>query len=182
MFRRDIALKVGGYDSKFNFCEDFELFDRMAEHGSVVAIPEPLLQYRIHATSISMQRFFTMRKLSSFVRARHKARLAGNVLTYEQFEKDAKARSAVARFADTLHMTSGFYYARRAWPRQKGAKVKAVWYLGTSTLLNPFYAIPRIWNQVLSAKVKRLFGIRPKAEDSATSEPSAVNGTPAEAV
>jgi glycosyltransferase involved in cell wall biosynthesis len=160
MLRKDVVLKVGGYDGRFNYCEDFELFDRMAEHGGVVAIPEPLLLYRIHATSISMQRFFTMRRFSNFVRARAKARLAGRVLTYEQFEADAKKRSRIARAADALHTSSGFYYRKAGLAASEGAKVKAVGFLAASALMNPAYAIPRVWNQVVSSKINRLLGRR----------------------
>jgi glycosyltransferase involved in cell wall biosynthesis len=160
MLRKDIVLKAGGYDSRFNFCEDFELFDRMAEHGAVVALPEPLLLYRIHATSISMQRFFTMRRFSNFVRARAKARLAGKTLSYEQFEDDAKRRCACARAAETLHTTSGFYYRKAGLAAAEGDKLKAVRYLAASAALNPFYAVPRVWNQVVAGKLGRLLRVR----------------------
>jgi glycosyltransferase involved in cell wall biosynthesis len=158
MLRRDVVAKVGGYDGQFNFCEDFELFDRMAEHGPIVALPEPLLLYRIHATSISMQRFFTMRRFANFVRARQKARLAGRVLTYEQFEQDARKRSLVFRAAGALHTSSGFYYRKSGLAAAEGAKLKAAAFLAASTVMNPAYAIPRVWNQVVSAKLHRLFG------------------------
>jgi glycosyltransferase involved in cell wall biosynthesis len=153
MFRKDVFERVGGYDSRFNYCEDFELFDRMAEHGPVVAIPEPLLQYRIHATSVSMQRFFTMRKFASYVRARQRARLDSKQLSYEQFEKDRAARSCIARTADALHTTSGFYYRKAGLAAAEGSKVKAAMFLATSALMNPVYAIPRVWNQVVKSKV-----------------------------
>lgn len=158
MLRKDVVQKVGGYDSRFNFCEDFELFDRMAEHGAVVALPEPLLLYRIHATSISMQRFFTMRRFSNFVRARAKARLAGQTLSYEQFEQDAKRRNSCCRAAETLHTTSGYYYRKAGLAAAEGDKLRAVGYLATSALMNPFYAVPRVWNQVVSSKVRRMLG------------------------
>jgi glycosyltransferase involved in cell wall biosynthesis len=156
MLRKDIVLKVGGYDSRFNFCEDLELFDRMAEHGGVVALPEPLLGYRIHATSISMQRFFTMRRFANFVRARAKARRAGQSLSYEQFEESSRNRSCFARAAESLHTRSGFYYRKAGLAAAEGAKVKAAAFLATSILMNPAYAIPRVWNQVVSAKLQRL--------------------------
>jgi len=180
MLRRDVVLKVGGYDSKFNFCEDFELFDRMAEHGAVVALPEPLLLYRIHATSISMQRFFTMRRFANFVRARQKARLAGKVLSYDQFEQDQQSRSRIARAAETLHTSSGFYYRKAGLAASEGSKAKAAVFLATSTLLNPFYAIPRVWNQVISSKLKRMCGMNQPLQPAVGSSPA--NGPETETV
>jgi hypothetical protein len=156
MLRKDVVEKAGGYDSRFNFCEDFELFDRMAEFGPVVALPEPLLAYRIHATSISMQRFFTMRRLSNFVRARAKARLAGRTLSYEQFDRDSRKRPALCRALDAVHTSSGFYYRKAGLAAAEGAKLKAAAFLATSALMNPAYAIPRVWNQVVSQKLRGL--------------------------
>jgi glycosyltransferase involved in cell wall biosynthesis len=155
MLRKDVVLRVGGYDGRFNYCEDFELFDRMAEHGPVVALPEPLLQYRIHATSVSMQRFFTMRTFAAFVRARHKTRLAGATLTYDQFERAACERSPLARALDALHTTSGFYYRKAGLAAAEGAKPRAAMFLAVSAALNPFYALPRVWDQVLSNRLRR---------------------------
>jgi hypothetical protein len=126
----------------------------MAEHGPVVALPEPLLLYRIHATSVSMQRFFTMRRFANFVRARQNARLKGATLSYEQFEHAAQRRWKVARALEALHTTSGFYYRKAGLAAAEGAKAKAALFLATSALLNPFYAIPRVWNQVVSNKLR----------------------------
>lgn len=153
MLRRDIIEKVGGYDGRFTCCEDFELFDRMAEHGPIVALVEPLLKYRIHATSISMQKFFAMRHFAHFVHARQNARLAGKVLTFEQFEQDEKRRSIVLRAASTIHSCSNFYYRRAGLAAAEGAKLKAGMFLAASTLLNPVYALPRFWRQVVTPQV-----------------------------
>ena len=98
-----------------------------------------------------------MRRLSEFVRARHRARLAGRTLTYEQFERDAAARCRVARAAGSLHTLSGYYYRRAGLAASEGARAKAAGFLAVSAALNPAYAIPRVWDQVVSAKVKRVF-------------------------
>lgn len=166
MLRKDVVQKAGGYDGRFNYCEDFELFDRMAEHGPVVALPEPLLLYRIHATSVSMQRFFTMRRFANFVRARQNARLKGTTLTYEQFEHAAHRRSKIARALEALHTTSGFYYRKAGLAAAEGAKARAAVFLATSALLNPFYAIPRVWNQVVSNKLRGAVVREPSPSDS----------------
>ena len=177
MLRKDVVERVGGYDGRFNYCEDFELFDRMAEHGPVVALPEPLLQYRIHATSVSMQRFFTMRRFAAFVRARQNARLKGATLTYEQFEHAAKRRWKVARAIDALHTTSGYYYRKAGLAAAEGAKPRAALFLAVSAALNPFYAIPRVWNQVVSSKLRG--AVACPAPPSGSQPPAEAAGNPA---
>lgn len=158
MLRKDVVVAAGGYDGRFDYCEDFELFDRMAEHGAIVAIPEPLLLYRIHATSISMERFFTMRQLAEFVRARHLARLAGATLTYEQFQEKASCRSRLARGADALHTWSGFYYRNAGLAAAEGSHARAGLLLAASAAMNPAYAVRRLWDQVLWPKMQGFFG------------------------
>ena len=58
MFRRDIALRVGGYNEQMVAGVESELWDRMTEYGPAVVIPEPLVRYRYHPQSISATKFF----------------------------------------------------------------------------------------------------------------------------
>lgn len=53
MFRRDVALKVGGYDETFPCALDIDLYLRLGEHGQMACLPDLLLQYRQHDGSIS---------------------------------------------------------------------------------------------------------------------------------
>lgn len=51
MFRRDAALKLGGYPDS-PACEDYDLWSQMAFQGEVVSLTRPLVRYRIHEESI----------------------------------------------------------------------------------------------------------------------------------
>ena len=51
--RRSAVLKVGGYHPDFHGAEDHDLWLRMAEIGRLENLPDALIQYRVHATSIS---------------------------------------------------------------------------------------------------------------------------------
>jgi glycosyltransferase involved in cell wall biosynthesis len=51
MMRRSAVLAVGGYDARFQTCEDQDLFLRLAEHGKLANIPEVLFKYRQHLAS-----------------------------------------------------------------------------------------------------------------------------------
>jgi glycosyltransferase involved in cell wall biosynthesis len=52
-FRTATARAVGGYREECLLAEDLDLWLRMAELGQLHNLPEPLLQYRVHAKSIS---------------------------------------------------------------------------------------------------------------------------------
>lgn len=52
-FRRSILTSVGGYRSTFPHAEDYDLFLRIAEHGTVENPEQLLLYYRTHSSSVS---------------------------------------------------------------------------------------------------------------------------------
>jgi len=53
MYKKSLAQKVGGYDLSYDLGEDADLFLRMALHGELVNLPDLLLKYRRHPSSIT---------------------------------------------------------------------------------------------------------------------------------
>jgi glycosyltransferase involved in cell wall biosynthesis len=53
MFRADALWLTGGYRRSAQYLEDLDLFLRLARIGTLANLPEPLLRYRVHATSIN---------------------------------------------------------------------------------------------------------------------------------
>ena len=53
MFRRDVYERVGGYDESTCPAEDLDLWLRMSEVGQLACLPDVLLDYRLHAGSVS---------------------------------------------------------------------------------------------------------------------------------
>lgn len=56
MFRRDIALKVGGYREDMTTSMDLDFFLKIGELGKVANVPEVLFEYRLHAKSLTHAR------------------------------------------------------------------------------------------------------------------------------
>ena len=50
--RRDALLSIGGYRSEFEWAEDLDLFLRLGEVGRLANLPDVLLTYRQHVTSV----------------------------------------------------------------------------------------------------------------------------------
>ena len=69
-FRRDAVLKVGGYSSSFPHAEDFELWCRLREVGTLVNIRQALTQYRTHGQQVSQVHGY-MQQLSTLRAARY---------------------------------------------------------------------------------------------------------------
>lgn len=57
MMRRDAVNKLGGYRQDLCVSEDLDLFLRLAEIGKLANLPEVLLQYRQHLTSVNFTRY-----------------------------------------------------------------------------------------------------------------------------
>jgi len=54
MIRKDLLLRVGGYNERFPVCEDVDLFLRIAKISKLHVIPDMLLLYRLHQESVSV--------------------------------------------------------------------------------------------------------------------------------
>jgi GT2 family glycosyltransferase len=155
LVRREVLIAAGGYDSKFDACEDFELLDRIAEHGPTLTIPEPLLLYRIHSASVSMTQFATGRRWTEYVRQRRQARLAGRSLSVDEFTRQLSARSALSRSATAVRTASAFSYRRAGLSFAGGRPMNAAAWFALAATLNPVYAARRLWHQVLSDSARR---------------------------
>ncbi len=53
MFRREAALKVGGYEESMPSSHDLDLWLKLGEVGKLANLKTPLLKYRLHMNSIS---------------------------------------------------------------------------------------------------------------------------------
>ncbi|MGH7829936.1 MAG: hypothetical protein ACREP8_07135, partial [Candidatus Binatia bacterium] len=110
--------------------------------------PEPLILYRIHGSSNTMNRFFEMRAFARFVRARQQARAQGGELpVWENFHRQYENAPTFKRFRRRLDDLSQFYYRRFAVAVAAERYVEAVRFLSCSAVLNPTYALPRAWKQ-----------------------------------
>lgn len=53
MARADACKLIGGYRPEYEYAEDLDFFLRLAEFGKLANLPTPLLQYRLHSSSVS---------------------------------------------------------------------------------------------------------------------------------
>lgn len=52
-FRRDVVLALGGYDERYSYAQDYDLWSRIAAAHEVAALPESLVRYRRTADSMT---------------------------------------------------------------------------------------------------------------------------------
>jgi glycosyltransferase involved in cell wall biosynthesis len=90
MFKRNDILKLGGYRTFFENAEDYDLWLRVRDHGTVLSLLEPLTFYRVHPDQISAvqmkQRVFGSysARLNNFLEQKNMRNL---ISRYENFEK-----------------------------------------------------------------------------------------------
>lgn len=54
MFRKQVALELGGYDTDVPLAEDFDLWTRMLKRGDILIAPQPGMRYRAHDNRATM--------------------------------------------------------------------------------------------------------------------------------
>lgn len=59
MFRTAIARELGGYHPPFEAAEDYDFWLRFSEIGDIAILPEVLIQYRRHGSSVTTRRAVT---------------------------------------------------------------------------------------------------------------------------
>ena len=75
LFRRDVFIKMGGFDERFRYYEDLDTPLRLYLEGKVVFIDRPVLYRREHAANVSGQRT---------------PRLLERILCYDKFLEDPR--------------------------------------------------------------------------------------------
>ncbi len=102
MLDRDAVLAIGGFRPAMVPAEDIDLWTRLAETRVVLSLRDRLLQYRVHAGSISTRRFFDQMQRFALVEENARRRRAG------QEELDQ------AVYAARLHRDPAWRRANRA--------------------------------------------------------------------
>jgi GT2 family glycosyltransferase len=85
VMRRTPLERAGGYRKQFPDAEDLDLWLRIAEHGQLANLPEPLLLYRLHSAQVTQRRIWTQRLSRNLAIISAQARRAGRgdpVATY----------------------------------------------------------------------------------------------------
>jgi glycosyltransferase involved in cell wall biosynthesis len=154
--QKRFVLEVRGYDPRFDCTEDLELFDRLADLGPILAIPEPLVRVRIHSGSITMQRFSKMRMFTRYIRARRRAKAAGvQPPSWEEFIQEYQSRSIFIRLRRCVDDISQYFYRRFGVSIANGRYVRAAAYFAFSAILKPRYTLLRAWNQRFSTAARK---------------------------
>lgn len=71
LFKKSVALAVGGYFPEERHAEDFSLWGRMLEQGKFIGLPQKLVRFRVHNQSVSRQNLEAQQALARKIGTRH---------------------------------------------------------------------------------------------------------------
>lgn len=149
MFRRDLALELGGYDDAMDGAEDVELMTRLAQSGPVISLDRDLALYRIHGASTSSTSFDKQQRVFDFLALRTKLRLGGGNITMPEYLAMLEQRTKKEKVSSWLRNTGRQQYrntivnmAERRYVRAAGSGLLAM-------VLDPAHAYHRIRKRVL---------------------------------
>lgn len=112
VFYRDIFLKVGGFKEDYWPADDTDLWSRIAQKGYIVfTLPEILLSYRIHASSITTSNFFYSRLKAMWVKENIFLRnINHREVSFLKFKKKIMKKNIFYKFKELVNDISDLYF------------------------------------------------------------------------
>lgn len=150
IYRRHIAVALGGYRKDYEPCEDTELFARMLAMSGVILIqPEVLTLYRVHDAAVSQRAATEMFLKRHFVYHNFYRALDGRpAVSYDEFLA-IRARLPVARrLRFEREYASELLYRAYTSALVAHRPVRAASYLAGAAALRPWKALRRGWRGV----------------------------------
>jgi GT2 family glycosyltransferase len=145
---------VGGFDEALQRdvpgqVEDLDFIARIAAHGPIRTVGEPLGAYRVHPGSVSARQYRSQREGARYLVARLVAREAGGELAWQEFlaTRDRPKRDWLDDTARSLYRAAGVL---AGGGRYFGAACRFC----ASFVLRPLYATRRIRQQRVLAHLR----------------------------
>jgi glycosyltransferase involved in cell wall biosynthesis len=153
MARRLLMLAAGGYDSRFEPCEDIDLFARLivAGHPGVI-IPDILFSYRLHGESISGRAAGRQAEMLHLVMRNLQARLEGRmVASPATLGSYRDALPPIRRLAYDARLRSEAWRQMANYDRAAHRRWKAHARLAAAAAVEPHLLPRRVLNRILAS-------------------------------
>lgn len=145
---RDVVLAAGGFRQWMFPAEDIDLWLRLSDSGTVLALPERLLDYRVHARSVSSTRFMEQMERILLARENGTRRLAGlPELGVDEHRAMLRADSPWRRF-NRARVWRARYLYRVGGSLLLGGRATGLLWLGAAAALSPAIVAERVRRQI----------------------------------
>lgn len=113
-FKKDIFIKAGGYQAKFEGAEDMDLIDRMSDHGIVLVLPDVFVQCHIHINSVCYKQYINQAILSEYITNRRQRLVKGDTEMPDIERFVAEFKRLKIRYFNLYRIAMGEHYHRKA--------------------------------------------------------------------
>jgi glycosyltransferase involved in cell wall biosynthesis len=127
-FHKATALAVGGYLPEERHAEDFSLWGRLLEKGEFIGLPDRLVQFRLHAASVSQQNLTIQKALAQKIGRAHCRKFMG--LNDEQAQR---ANDFLLALPKDRRFRDSFWFLTRCAPRLRWKSVETFLWLASQT-------------------------------------------------
>ena len=151
LIERRTLIAVGGYREEFGPAHDVDLWSRIADTGALILVqPECLMEYRVHAASMSARMFQIARLKTQWSRACMIARRSGKPEpSWEDFEATNKAAPWWRRLNQWRKGNAKRLYRQSGLRFITGHRLLALLDIALAGFLQPIYAAGRLRRQLL---------------------------------
>ena len=149
MMHRKTVLDAGGYRTEFRQVEDTDLWNRLAERGHpLLTVPEPLVLYRIHGRSVSIEKkkeqelydAWALERMRRRRQGKEEPSLADFMDEQERRPWHEKADSRRRYTGEALYQKAALYYA-------EGDFIGMSFLLAAAAAVHPAHVLKRIYER-----------------------------------
>jgi hypothetical protein len=177
LFRKEVFFAVGGYRDDAKIAEDVDLWMRMAPLGTILAMEDTLVHYRVHGKSISdTGRVLQLQYLEYFRENARRRRDGREEISYDAFvqmlQSDRQRYRALMR-----DWRSQAFYRNSASALVNGRPLRGMILMLRAFLTAPEVPIRRFSNQVLRGDILKRFLSSRSVVAEVKSEPATADRT-----
>ena len=156
MMHRKTVLDAGGYRSEFLQVEDTDLWNRLAEGGHLLlTVPEPLVLYRIHGRSVSIEKKKEQELYDAWALERmRRRRQGGDEPSLADFVKELERRPWHEKAAARRKYTGEAFYQKAALYYAEGDFIGMSFLLAAAAAVHPVHVFRRIYERKIYPLLK----------------------------
>jgi len=150
MVAKEAFVAIGGLRSKYEPCEDFEFFNRLAEKGFVLlVIPEVLMKYRMHPSAVTVRKPLLVLDTINFVEYCLQLRRAGQPeIDFKSFKAMQDNKSWWFRFNRRRFNYSMIYFRSAGFSILSKNYPAFIMQIIASLVLSPPYVVKKVLNHL----------------------------------
>jgi glycosyltransferase involved in cell wall biosynthesis len=153
MFRKALFEQIGGY-WEHNIAEDWDMFLRMAEISKLANLPDVLLTYRLHTSSVNGRRIVEAQLYNEYAACLSRCRAAGKEeMPFEEFLASHRSRKWPGSWEFYLDSLSIGQYREAIAEIYNGQRIKGYARIGLAMAMAPARTFRRVLN-IVDARTK----------------------------